>query len=75
MGFQEKAAVELVDGSVFVGKLLGSVEVKCSDNEVVEICCKEIFAIKTKRRNKMADEKEKKKAIVKARGCLIFCSA
>lgn len=50
LGFsKKKAAVELVDGSVFVGKLLGSIELKCLDNEVVKICCKEIFAIKTKK--------------------------
>ena len=49
LGFsRKKAAVELVDGSVFVGKLLGSIDVKCADNETVKICCKEIFTIKTK---------------------------
>ena len=49
LGFsRKKAAVELVDGSVFVGKLLGNIEIKCTDNEVVKIFCKEIFAIKTK---------------------------
>ena len=50
LGFsRKKASVELVDGSVFVGKLLGSIEVKCTDNETVKICCKEIFAVKTKK--------------------------
>lgn len=46
---RKKASVELLDGSVFVGKLLGSIELKCSDNEVVKICCKEIFAVKSKK--------------------------
>ena len=45
---RENAAVKLIDGSVFKGRLLGSIKIKCADNEVVKICCKEIFAIKTK---------------------------
>ncbi|TAN57379.1 hypothetical protein EPN15_04475 [Patescibacteria group bacterium] len=49
LGFsREKAIVKLDDGSVFVGKLLGNIEIKCTDNEVVKVRCKEIFAIKTK---------------------------
>ena len=50
LGFsRKKASVKLIDGSVFVGNLLGSIKVRCTDNEVVKICCKEIFAIKTKK--------------------------
>ena len=49
LGFSRKnAAVKLIDGSVFKGRLLGSIKIKCADNEVVKICCKEIFTIKTK---------------------------
>ena len=52
-GFSRKnAAVKLIDGSVFKGRLVGNIEIKCTDNEVVKICCKEIFAIKTKKGEK-----------------------
>lgn len=47
--FSKKATIKLKDGSRFVGKLGGSVELRCSDDEIVKIKGKEIFAIQTRK--------------------------